>query len=614
MSTEVQFAPVAPAGPTAEPTLPAVASETSTVVAENPTATTAASTPTTSKFFSREKKRAPEKTDEYLLARFQGDGVRYKAKLIGIDDVPEARGDKMSQDSMMKLKGMAVAARSQGKHKQRILVNISLEGIKIIDEKTGVIEHEHAVNKISFIARDITDNRAFGYVCGAEGQHQFFAIKTIQQAQPLVMDLKDLFQVIFNTRKKEAEATQKDETSTVVENGSDALLSLDGQVKTVKTVEQMDLFGDMSTPPDINSPTDAWTNHTGSPGNEMFGANIFASPAQGEGPYTAQSSSSIPADLFNPTTTNSTAALASMSLGPPSVPQAPTAGPWGQPALSLFPPQVSGPQVPVQGAPLNSLNQPCAFGGTPVPQWGQQMPSSFGTPAAPQAWGQPATTAAMTAWPQSGTVSNPFQPSAFPPMMAPPGRITGQPSSGAPPLPRRPPPAKEEVPVVKNAFTALDPLGGKEQKTGKDMFKNFQMAKPGSAPPSGQNTNGTFEQYFSNKVGVAQEAADHDDFDISQLSAKPIELPKPAVQQASTITAPALAPSLTPSSAGELLDAAFTPNPASIPSGPDPLPAASLFDDTFGSSFLAPPATTSGPATQTNADTFVDPFGGNPFA
>lgn len=46
----------------------------------------------------------PEKTDEFLLARFKGDGVRYKAKLIGIDDVPEARGDKMSQDSMMKLK------------------------------------------------------------------------------------------------------------------------------------------------------------------------------------------------------------------------------------------------------------------------------------------------------------------------------------------------------------------------------------------------------------------------------------------------------------------------------------------------------------------------------
>lgn len=36
------------------------------------------------------------------------------------------------------LQGMAIAARSQGKHKQRIWVNISLTGIKIVDEKTGV--------------------------------------------------------------------------------------------------------------------------------------------------------------------------------------------------------------------------------------------------------------------------------------------------------------------------------------------------------------------------------------------------------------------------------------------------------------------------------------------
>lgn len=173
--------------------------------------------------------------------------MRYKAKLIGIDDVPEARGDKMCQDSMMKLKGIAVAARSQGKHKQRIWVNISMAGIKIIDEKSGVIDHEHVVNKISFIARDVTDNRAFGYICGAEGQHQFFAIKTAQQAEPLVVDLKDLFQVIFNMKKKESEAAQKgkkgENGSAVVENGGDAL-----------QVEQPDLFGDITTPPDVQAP------------------------------------------------------------------------------------------------------------------------------------------------------------------------------------------------------------------------------------------------------------------------------------------------------------------------------------------------------------------------
>uniref|UniRef100_A0A3Q3W5U2 PID domain-containing protein n=1 Tax=Mola mola TaxID=94237 RepID=A0A3Q3W5U2_MOLML len=124
--------------------------ENSTPVPADPSAASTASTsnspptsPTASKVpFKKEKKKVPEKTDDYLLGRFQGDGVRYKAKLIGIDDVPEARGDKMCQDSMMKLKGMAVAARSQGKHKQRIWINISLSGIKIIDERSGVIEHE----------------------------------------------------------------------------------------------------------------------------------------------------------------------------------------------------------------------------------------------------------------------------------------------------------------------------------------------------------------------------------------------------------------------------------------------------------------------------------------
>ncbi|XP_029548024.1 disabled homolog 2 isoform X2 [Salmo trutta] len=228
MSTEVESsAPVVPADPSSTPS--------PTISIPTTPSTAPAKTP-----FKKEKKKAPEKTDEYLLSRFQGDGVRYRAKLIGIDDVPEARGDKMSQDSMMKLKGMAIASRSQGKHKQRIWVNISMSGIKIIDEKTGVIEHEHIVNKISFIARDVTDNRAFGYVCGAEGQHQFFAIKTGQQAEPLVIDLKDLFQVIFNMKKKESEASQKDQRNNT----------------TVEEVEQLDLFGDMSTPPDIHSPTE----------------------------------------------------------------------------------------------------------------------------------------------------------------------------------------------------------------------------------------------------------------------------------------------------------------------------------------------------------------------
>ncbi|XP_069043135.1 disabled homolog 2 isoform X3 [Lepisosteus oculatus] len=524
----------------------------------------------------KEKKKGPEKTDEFLLARFKGDGVRYKAKLIGVDDVPEARGDKMSQDSMMKLKGMAVAARSRGQHKQRIWVNISLSGIKIIDEKTGVIEHEHAVNKISFIARDVTDNRAFGYVCGAEGQHQFFAIKTAQQAEPLVIDLKDLFQLIFNLRKKEAEGSQK--------NGSDALLTIESQVDKLKGVEQLDLFGDVSTPPDLHSPT--------SPTNDLFGADLFTPASQPEtsSPPQPDAMPTNPVNLFNScpaTTAPPVPGLGALSLGAPQTAPPVGAAPWSPAPSPMFPSSGVLSQVSVSGPQPPSFAQPGAFGTPPVPSWGQS--AVFGAAPAPQppAWGQTVAPAAPAAWPQPAPLTNPFQPQIFPTTV--PGLMTGLQQSGPPPLPPpRPAPQKEAPRVENNAFSALDPLGEKEKKNVKDMFKDFQMAKPPAVPArrgeqqAASNTSGAFTQYFTSKVGLPQDAADHDDFDINQISTKISEAPKPAPRQSA-------------------------PSPASPPQH--------LFDDSFGSDpFGALPAATKAPAPQpATSDLFGDAFG-NPFA
>nr|XP_046162275.1 disabled homolog 2 isoform X2 [Oncorhynchus gorbuscha] len=583
MSTEVASnTPVVPADPSSTP------SPTTSI----PTTPSAAPAKTP---FKKEKKKAPEKTDEYLLSRFQGDGVRYRAKLIGIDDVPEARGDKMSQDSMMKLKGLAIASRSQGKHKQRIWVNISMSGIKIIDEKTGVIEHEHMVNKISFIARDVTDNRAFGYVCGAEGQHQFFAIKTGQQAEPLVIDLKDLFQVIFNM-KKESEASQKDQrNNATVENGGNTLLSIDGQAGTAKEVQQLDLFGDMSTPPDIHSPTCP-------PADDLFGADMFAAPSQPD-------SSSASNDLFSPTT-SSMAALGTLQLGSPSVTIPRTApSPWGAPASSMF----TMPGGVTLSNPQPTFPQPSAFSALPIPPapWGQQAPSPYGAPPVSQAWGQPAPAGPMGApgWGQP-PMANLFQPEPY--------TMIGGPLQGMPQGPPRPPPRPpvKEAPakVEPSAFTALDPLGGeKEKKSGKDMFKDFQIAKPpaiparkgeqipGSAAPS-TNGDGVFAQYFSSKVGVPQEIADHDDFEIqSRISAIANDPIKPAPLHSAPMISLAVVPG------PGLLDA-FAPTPATFLA-----PAAAglnqnLFDDVFGSAtpnaFGAPLLAT----TTSGSDPFGDPF------
>ncbi|KAJ8012258.1 hypothetical protein DPEC_G00066810 [Dallia pectoralis] len=158
------------------------------------------------------KAKGQDRSEAGLIKRFRGDGVRYKAKLIGIDEVTAARGDKLCQDSMMKLKGMASSARSKGEHKQRVFLTISFGGIKIYDERSGVLLHHHSVHEISYIAKDTRDNRAFGYVCGKEGHHRFVAIKSGQSAEPLIIDLRDLFTLIYDIKQREeiVKKAQKD--------------------------------------------------------------------------------------------------------------------------------------------------------------------------------------------------------------------------------------------------------------------------------------------------------------------------------------------------------------------------------------------------------------------
>ncbi|XP_063996050.1 disabled homolog 2 isoform X3 [Pogoniulus pusillus] len=512
----------------------------------------------------KEKKKGPEKTDETLLARFKGDGVRYKAKLIGIDDVPEARGDKMSQDSMMKLKGMAVAARSQGQHKQKICVNISLSGIKIIDEKTGVIEHEHPVNKISFIARDVTDNRAFGYICGGEGQHQFFAIKTSQQAEPLVVDLKDLFQLIYNMKKREEDS--KNEEASKTEDGGE-ISSSDQPDKTKLGIEQMNLFGDMSTPPDMNSPTEAKeillvdlnseieTKQTFTKEDPFlngkatslpqpkpqttfvpessFSANLSFFPAPNpdpfsDDPFAQPDQSALPSfdflksddekpslstltsttshnlfssDFFAPTTESlslTSSAQTGSALPNPldlfkisSTTEFPLVNPGGLPvtpspwsvqtnifsqASSVFPGSLSAKPTGFTSVP---------FSAQPVSGWSQS--TSFG-PTASQAaaiWGQPAQLPSSS-WVQPSSAVNPFQSNMFSSSTLPTQTPSVLPSMSATASPPQPPPRttpQKELPKKESdVFIDLDPLGDKEMKDVKEMFKDFQLTKPPAVP------------------------------------------------------------------------------------------------------------------------------------
>ncbi|XP_033477243.1 disabled homolog 1 isoform X3 [Epinephelus lanceolatus] len=491
------------------------------------------------------RRKGQDRSEAALIRRFKGDGVRYKAKLIGLDEVTAARGDKLCQDSMMKLKGIAAAARSKGEHKQKVFLTVSFGGIKIFDEKSGVLQHHHAVHEISYIAKDITDHRAFGYVCGKEGNHRFVAIKTAQSAEPVILDLRDLFQLIYEIKQREEmekkaqkdkqceqavyqvptsqqkegvydvpkrhpnghqnnpfhhhhhqhhhhydQPLQQEQTEPQQQQAVADLIDLDLDMVN-ENINQLEIFGDMSTPPDITSPSTP-----ASPANTL-------DPSQGLQP---------PTELFAPFNPASVpSGYVTMGAVPP--------GHWSQQAFAAQTPLAFGVQ-----SPLGPVAQVLP-GGQPL-IWGQA--NIF--PATQQQW------AAMAAGAFPPTAYLPAQPVGTLPAamfqtLTPVTTVTpaGESHSGAGASASAPSPSASSSPQH----------GERARKMGKEMFKDFQLAKPPAMPakkaeqPGLAGTSEAFSTYFS-RVGTAQDTDDCDDFDISQMNLTPVTSTTPSTNSPPT--------------------------------------------------------------------------------
>ncbi|CAF1474884.1 unnamed protein product, partial [Didymodactylos carnosus] len=126
-----------------------------------------------------------------------GDGISFKAKLFGVEELDESGKDQVCLDAMTRLKAFV---KSKKESKQKIRITFTSSGVNLIDESTQMSLGFHEIERISFIIPDPKDKRTFGYIYEEKNdRHQFWAFKTEGAvcAALVVSELNRILEIAF---------------------------------------------------------------------------------------------------------------------------------------------------------------------------------------------------------------------------------------------------------------------------------------------------------------------------------------------------------------------------------------------------------------------------------
>ncbi|KAI3413614.1 hypothetical protein GPALN_011103 [Globodera pallida] len=133
--------------------------------------------------------------------------VEYVVKMLGQTEVPEARGKQIIQDAIHSIRFHLQIERGKTGHSgakhRKVVLQISVNCVNVLDAKTRAIIVKHHISRISFCADDQQDKRLFSYIARNEvGKYQCFVFLSDKMAENITLTVGQAFDLAYEKQVK----------------------------------------------------------------------------------------------------------------------------------------------------------------------------------------------------------------------------------------------------------------------------------------------------------------------------------------------------------------------------------------------------------------------------
>nr|XP_046219799.1 PTB domain-containing engulfment adapter protein 1-like isoform X5 [Oncorhynchus gorbuscha] len=155
--------------------------------------------------FNRKKDKSWMHTPDALAKHY----IPYNAKFLGNTEVDQPKGTEIVKEAVRKLKFQRHIKKSEGQKTQKVELQISIYGVKILDPKTKDVQYNCQLHRISFCADDKTDKRIFTFICkdSESNKHLCYVFDSEKCAEEVTLTIGQAFDLAY---KKFLESGGKD--------------------------------------------------------------------------------------------------------------------------------------------------------------------------------------------------------------------------------------------------------------------------------------------------------------------------------------------------------------------------------------------------------------------